>query len=116
LSASALNPTFAIFLNQEPSMARKRKTSTAASTPREQARIRLACSNCDRSDRDGITETELEACRAEGWTEIEFTQTYEQAVITYENPADAPAGHDATAWYTHLGLCPDCRAETEGCK
>ncbi len=52
----------------------------------------------------------------QGWTEIIFVQTYEQSLAIYENPADAPAGHDVTAWYTHLGLCPDCRAETDECE
>jgi hypothetical protein len=92
-------------------MTRKRRKSPATSTPRKQARIRLACSNCDRSDRDGITDAQLAACVAEGWTGIDVVQTYEQSVASYDNPADAPAGHDVTAWYTHLGLCPDCRAE-----
>lgn len=82
----------------------------------EKARIRLACNNCDRTDRDGITDAELAQCLAEGWTDIISVQTYEQSVATYDNPADAPADHDATAWYTHLGLCPDCRAETDECE
>ena len=80
------------------------------------ARIRLACSDCDRIDRDGITDAELAACVAEGWTAISFVQTYEQSVVTYDNPADAPADHHVTDWYTHLGLCPDCRAETDECE
>jgi hypothetical protein len=81
-----------------------------------QARIRLACSSCDRSDRDGITDAELADCVAEGWTEIIVVQTYEQSVATYDNPAVAPADHHVTEWYTHLGRCPDCRAETDGCE
>jgi hypothetical protein len=92
-------------------MARKRPKCPATCTPGEQARIRLACSNCDRSDRDCITEAQLAACQAEGWTDIDFFQTYEQSVTSSDNPADAPPGYDVTAWYTHLGLCPDCRAE-----
>ncbi len=77
------------------------------------ARIRLGCWDCDRDDRDGITDAELAACLEEGWTEIEFVQTYEQSVTTHENPADAPPGFDLTEWCTHRGLCPDCRAESE---
>ena len=88
-------------------MKRHRSKSSAG----DDARIRLACSNCDRSDRDGITEAELSKCRQEGWTEIDFIQTYEQSVATHENPAAAPPGFDVTAWYTHLGLCPECKAE-----
>ncbi len=77
------------------------------------ARIRLACASCDRTDCDGITEAELAACRAEGWTEITCVQTYEESVTTYEHPDDAPAGHNVTAWYTHLGLCPDCWSDAD---
>jgi hypothetical protein len=82
----------------------------------DKARIRLGCGNCDRSDHDGITEAELAGCLAEGWTDIVVVQTYEQSVVTYDNPADAPADHHVTEWYTHLGLCPDCRAETDECE
>jgi hypothetical protein len=94
-------------------MARKRTTSPASSTPPEVARIRLACSSCDRSDRDGITGAELDACRAEGWTDIDVVRSYEESMATYDDPADAPADFDVTGWYTHLGLCPECRAEDE---
>jgi hypothetical protein len=74
----------------------------------EDARVRLACSECDRQEKDGITPKELDACLAEGWTDISEVQTYEQSII-YENPKDAPPGFDVTAWHTHLGLCPDCQ-------
>jgi hypothetical protein len=91
-------------------MAHNRNTS-ASSTPHEQARIRLACSDCDRTDRDGITEAELDACRAEGWTDIDVVRTYEDSLVTYDDPAAAPTDFDITGWYTHIGLCPDCKAE-----
>jgi hypothetical protein len=90
--------------------------SSAAVPAGEKALIRLACLNCDRSDFDGISGAELADCLASGWTDIAFIQTYEQSTTAYDDPADAPAGHDVTEWYTHLGLCPDCRAETEACE
>jgi hypothetical protein len=31
--------------------------------------------------------------------------------FVYDNPAEAPAGYDVTAWYTHLGICPDCQPQ-----
>jgi hypothetical protein len=75
------------------------------------ATIRLACLDCDRQDKDKITAEQLEQCKAEGWTDIAKTQSYEQSCRTYDNPADAPEGYDVTAWYTHLGVCPDCQEE-----
>jgi hypothetical protein len=75
----------------------------------EDARVRLACSECDRQDKDGITPEELDACLAEGWTDINEVQTYEQSITTYEIPEYAPSGFEITAWHTHLGLCPDCQ-------
>lgn len=73
--------------------------------------IRLACAYCDRTDMDGITDAQLEECTAAGWTDITPFQTYEQSMITHPNPDDAPTGFDTTAWYTHLGVCPDCQEE-----
>jgi hypothetical protein len=75
------------------------------------ATIRLACENCDRTDKDGITLEELEQCRTKGWTNIDEFQSYEAACTSYPNSAEAPSGFDVTAWYTHLGLCPDCRED-----
>lgn len=72
--------------------------------------IRLACESCSRDDKDMITSEQLEQCKAEGWADIDEVQSFEQSCRTYDNPADAPEGHDATAWYTHLGTCPECQA------
>ncbi len=77
----------------------------------DDARVRLACSECDRQDKDGITPEQLAGCVAEGWTDICEVQTHEQSMTTYENPQDAPSDFDITAWHTHLGLCPDCQEE-----
>jgi hypothetical protein len=77
----------------------------------DDARVRLACSECDRQDKDGITPEELAACRAEGWTDITEFRSDEASMKTYERLEDAPAGHDVTAWYTHLGQCPECQQD-----
>lgn len=74
----------------------------------DDARIRLACASCDRDDRDGITP---EQAKAEGWTDIEEVQSYEDSMRTYDNPDDAPQGFDLTAWHTHLGTCPGCQED-----
>jgi hypothetical protein len=62
------------------------------------ATIRLACSACDRADKDNITPDQLEQCKAEGWTDITEVQTFEEACRTYDDPADEPAGYDIMAW------------------
>jgi hypothetical protein len=73
--------------------------------------IRLACQDCDRQDKDPITPEQLEQCKAEGWADIDEVQSYEQSCRTYDNPDDAPAGYEVAAWYTHLGVCPECRKQ-----
>jgi hypothetical protein len=77
----------------------------------DDAAIRLACAACDRDDMDGITPERLEQAKAEGWTGIEELQSYEDSIQTHDNPADAAPGFDVTAWYTHLGTCPDCQED-----
>jgi hypothetical protein len=73
--------------------------------------IRLACSECDRQDFDGISLEQLQQAKADGWSDISEMQSYEESCRTYENPADAPPGFDVTAWWTHLGVCPECNEE-----
>jgi hypothetical protein len=73
--------------------------------------VRLACDSCDRDDKDMITPEQLEQCKAEAWTDIDEVRSFEEASRTYDSPADATEGHDATAWYTHLGICPECQEE-----
>jgi hypothetical protein len=75
------------------------------------ANIRLACEVCGRDDKDFITLEQLAQCEAEGWTDINEVQKFEDSCRTYDNPADAPEGYDITAWYTHLGTCPECKEE-----
>ena len=43
--------------------------------PLDEATIRLACSECDRQDKDSITPQELADCVAEGWTDITEMQS-----------------------------------------
>ena len=60
--------------------------------------VRLACTDCERQDHDGITEEQLLAVKRR-----------------WHNVRQVRAGHDgwlarepALEWYTHLGLCPNC--------
>ncbi|MBA3481993.1 MAG: hypothetical protein H0T51_09280 [Pirellulales bacterium] len=63
-------------------------------------RIRLACLFCDRDDFDGV-----ETIPAT-WFSVDETQSYEASL------KEANAEEDHFAWYTHLGVCPECQ-ETE---
>lgn len=74
--------------------------------------VRLGCDQCDRDDCDGISETMLELMKGV-WEDIAYVQSYEQAIKIYENPDDAPPGFSALDWWTHLGLCPDCKNHIE---
>ena len=47
---------------------------------------------------DGITPEQLEQAKAQGWTGIEEVQSYDDSMQTCDNPDDAPAGSDITAW------------------
>jgi hypothetical protein len=67
---------------------------------------------CDRQDFDGITADELAKAIQQGWTEVDEVQTYAESCKTY-SADEAPKGHSALDWWTHLGWCPDCRAEEE---
>ena len=62
----------------------------------DDAPIRLACAACDRDDMDGITPEQLEQAKAQGWTDIEEVQSYDDSMQTYDNPDDAPPGSDVT--------------------
>jgi len=63
--------------------------------------IRLACVYCDRQDGDGISAI------PEHWTDVSFVQSYEESCRPI--PVDEPQGGSPWEWYTHLGLCPECR-------
>ena len=62
-------------------------------------RIRLGCTNCDRTDFDLISELPKD------WLNLQEVQTYEESVRVVD-PADLSGS--ALDWHTHLGLCPDC--------
>ena len=65
-------------------------------------RIRLACLNCDRQDCDGVAEL------PPGWQDMGGVQSYEESIREID-----PNDRDGSvfAWYTHLGLCPDCQRQ-----
>lgn len=63
-------------------------------------KIRLACLFCDRDDFDGV-----EAIPPT-WFSVDEAQSYEASLTK------AAANEDHFAWYTHLGVCPECQ-ETE---
>ena len=71
---------------------------------RHAGRIRLACLNCDREDFDGVD------VLSDDWQDIDEFQSYDES--RREISWDDPAG-DVTAWYTHLGVCPDCQADPD---
>ena len=62
--------------------------------------IRLACFYCDTDECDGIDEVPPD------WTEVEEFQSYAESLeeVAPDDPARTPLD-----WYTHLGVCPDCR-------
>ena len=59
--------------------------------------IHLACGSCDRDDINGITPGQLEQAEAQGWTDIEKVQSYDDSTQTFDNPDNAPAGGDSDA-------------------
>jgi hypothetical protein len=71
--------------------------------------VRLTCRLWGRDDKDFITPEQLELCSRDGWRDIDEFQSFEEACQTYESPADQPPDFDILAWYTHTGICPECR-------
>ena len=68
-------------------------------------RIRLGCTNCDRTDFDGIDQL------PEDWANILEVQTWEESS---RGVASTDQSGHAFDWETHLGLCPECtKPETE---
>ena len=60
-------------------------------------KIRLACLFCDRDDCDGVEKIPA------AWFSVDETQSYEASL------REANEEEDHLAWYTHLGVCPDCQ-------
>ena len=80
--------------------------------------ISLACVDCDREDWDGACHprheihgdirdgrTLLRKARLAGWIDISRDK------VGTESKPHPRWGEDLTAWWTHLGRCPDCATE-----
>ena len=63
-------------------------------------RIRLACSECDTDEGDGISRIPAT------WTDV--TEVQSLAESRKEVAAD-DTKRSALDWYTHLGVCPQCQ-------
>ena len=66
--------------------------------------IRLACSDCDTEEGDGISEIPT------SWEDVIEVQSPEAA--SAEVPADDKT-RSVMQWYTHLGLCPMCQKKDD---
>jgi len=62
--------------------------------------IRLACFYCDTTECDGVDQVPPD------WTEVEEFQSYAASLkeVAPNDPTRSPL-----EWYTHLGVCPECR-------
>jgi hypothetical protein len=79
----------------------------------EDRKVRLACHECDIDEFDGITESALAALIAKGeWQFIEEYQTFEESMRLNGTDETRPFVSSVFAWSTHIGLCPNCAAET----
>ena len=67
-------------------------------------RIRLACSECDTDEGDGISRIPAT------WTDV--TEVQSLAESRKEVAAD-DTKRSALDWYTHLGVCPQCQKEDD---
>ena len=63
-------------------------------------RVRLACLYCDTDESDGVADIPPD------WSDVEEFQSL--AASLEEIPMDHPT-RSPTEWYTHLGVCPECR-------
>lgn len=67
-------------------------------------KIRLACRHCDTKEYDLVDEIPAD------WDDIEEVQSLSASL------EEVPSGDDSRSvleWYTHLGICPECRASEE---
>jgi hypothetical protein len=62
--------------------------------------IRLACLYCDTEEGDGVESIPLD------WGDVEEVQSYADSLkeVTAGDSSRSPLD-----WYTHLGVCPECR-------
>ena len=77
-------------------MAEPQSNKNGSAKREHRAPIRLACVCCDRDDFDGVWR------RPKDWTSIHKHQTLKQSLA----PINESENSD---WFTHLGLCPDCK-------
>ena len=64
-----------------------------------QKTVRLACTDCERQDHDGITQEQLLAVKRQ-WSNVRPLMSDHGAW---------PSPDPTLDWYTHLGLCPNCQ-------
>ena len=62
--------------------------------------IRLACSECDRDDFDGIDELPID------WTDITEVQSLKESLreVALDDQSRSPLD-----WHTHVGTCAECQ-------
>ena len=61
-------------------------------------KFRLACLFCDRNEYDAVDQIPAT------WFAVDEVQSYEDSIKEI-----VPPGDEALAWWTHLGVCPDCQ-------
>lgn len=64
--------------------------------------IRLGCRFCDRVDGNGLIAIPI------AWFNVEAVQSFAAS----QQPATGDQNH--FAWYTHLGVCPECQESELG--
>jgi hypothetical protein len=64
-------------------------------------KIRLACTECDREDYDGVDEIPPD------WVDVHEVQSYEASCREADLNNPKVSVFD---WFTHLGCCPQCHA------
>ena len=64
--------------------------------------IRLACSECDRDDFDGIDELPKD------WNDITDVQSLKESrrEVAFDDQSRSPLD-----WHTHIGTCPECQSK-----
>lgn len=60
--------------------------------------IRLACLLCDVEDYDGVDHVPPD------WQDVDEVQSYEDSIAPIETSR-------TSAWWTHVGICPDCQQD-----
>jgi len=61
-------------------------------------KVHLACLFCDCNECDGVDQIPAT------WFAVDEVQSYEDSIKEI-----VPHGDEALAWWTHLGVCPDCQ-------